>query len=287
MYVCVEQTQQQARVFLARRRAKRAARHRRFAEVVREERERELMLVEDIEAQDRRNYERAAAIMNRLMRGLLGRVRYLRAKAKRARELGVELNVKAREAALVNMERVRVERERNAAIMRRAIMALQRVFRGFKARQRVEQLKHEKRKAELATVIQSVYRKLLAERQAAAMRRYQANIKHVQRSRRVSGAILRLLRYPDRTSQRRFVDMLWRMGLDPRDYQLDMGKQWEEMRVDAAVALRELRFEMAIWKHGRLNTYARRLYREQHAKEYLPVVVIENRDPVRVVHRCR
>lgn len=277
------------------------------------------MYPEDLEAAYARRYEKAAAIMNRLVRGLLGRLRLMRRRAQHAREVGIELNVRMREAAIVKMQLQRAEREEREGKLLRASKVLQRLWRGVRGRRRAAAIRFERRKAALTIRMQAIYRMLLARRQAAAARRHRANMVKVRRSRRVSGAILRFLRYPDRYSQRRFVDMLGRMGLDPRDYQLDMVRQLDEMRGDAILAVKEMSLEAAVWKHGRcvhggkqawpstnkgrvklmrccvhvvlcagrLDAYARSLYRETHMKDYLPVVVLENRDPVRVVLRCK
>jgi hypothetical protein len=272
-------------VWLAKRQRQREIRHRRLRLAIREEKERELMEVEDQLAQAIRTYINASKVVNRLFRAFMARHVVLRLKIQMVRAHGKAINLTAKERAIKHAHEVRVARITEEFYRNKAARLIQRVYRGFHIRMISKELRY-KRKKELCTIrMQALYRKILAVRKAAALRRYRANLALIRDVRKRQGVLLRILGFRERFSQRRFLDFLDRIGLEPRHYELDMAQQWREMKEDYQLAKDEMRLELEVFKRARFDRYAAAKFRAELAKDYLPVVVLENRDPVRIVMR--
>jgi len=279
--------QQQVRVWKARRMTKKLRKYRDLQRVLMEEREEEQMCLEDELSYQLRRYYQSVSTLNRVFRGFRGRLKAFRRKKELIQSRNFHLNVTAKERALENMQKLRVEREEHERRKTRAARAIQVRFRGFLARVLVQEMRYRKQLTDSSIKMQSVYRRVLAVRKAAARRRHLYNVKMTNAVRKTQGKILRMLRFSNRYSQRRFTDFLGRMGLDPRHYQLSVRGQIREIKDDYVLAVKEMQLEMAVWKHARFDAFERKQYREAHKEEYLPPVVISNRDAVRCVLRCK
>ena len=206
----VLKVQQQIRVWLGRKEAQRRRRHRTLARIIREEKERGLMAIEDLLSRMYQREVHAAAVLNRLVRGLIGRYRAYRIKQAFARTKGYQLNVTNRDEVLRLMAEKRLARETEAKRRQEAAFVIQRIYRGYLARCRVLKMRYQIKKERLVLVIQYQYRMHLATRKAAAMRRWRANWELVRRTRATQGYLLRKIGFRHRPAQRRLVDFLGR-----------------------------------------------------------------------------
>ena len=206
----VLKVQQQVRVWRGRKEANRRRRHRALARTIREEKERATMAIEELLSHIYEREVKAAAVVNRYMRGLLGRAKAFRARQAQAKKQGYIINVKKREAALQTMAEKRQAREAEAKRRFTAARNIQRVYRGSCARVVVKDMRFQIKLERLVTTMQCLYRMHLAVRKASAMRRWKANWELVRKTRATQGYILRMIGFRKRPEQRRLVDFLGR-----------------------------------------------------------------------------
>jgi hypothetical protein len=245
------------RARVARIRCQKERRYKRIREAVREEHETDEMSLADVESQKLRSYERALIFAERWLWGYRGRRQTSELRRQRQKLLDEENlrlkmeQVKAHEAALAARRELLKQKDWVAT-------QIQRIIRGYLAKRRCICIRRNNKERQAATKLQCVWRVRRAWLESAARRRHRARLKILHSARRSQGRLLRTLGARHRHTQRKLVNRLRHLGLDPMGFNLSIRRQYMDLKRDLGLVLDESREELRAWRAGGLrNKYAR------------------------------
>ena len=135
----------------------------------------------------------------------------------------------------------------------------------------------------VAIKFQAAFRGLVGRNVAYGRVRHQENVDYIRSCRASQGFLLRLIGMGQRRTQRKYLRVVPKFGLDPISFVLSPSVQASQLREDFNSVRRELWVEIQAWRQGGFDYYHRDTIKRELMKKLVAASTVKQGDAVKII----